>query len=349
MPAAPPPGDPAPSSGTLPAAALAGAGQRAVRRVRARAVLRDPVRLLRLQHLHRRRARRPGCPGTPTPGWPSPRSGWPAGCSATRRPRSAPCSSAAARRPCCPPAELGAILAAVRRRVRAGARRRGDRRGEPGDRRPRRALAALRAAGFTRISFGMQSAAPHVLAVLDRAHQPGRPEQCVGVGPRGRVRARQPGPDLRHAGGDRRRLGAGRWPPRWRPARPHLGVRADRRGGHPAGRPGPPRRDRGAGRRRDGRPLPGRGRAARRGAGLDWYEISNWAAGPAAQCRHNLLYWHGADWWGIGPGAHSHVGGTRWWNVRHPAAYAARLAAGDSPAQAREVLTAAERGPSGSC
>jgi oxygen-independent coproporphyrinogen-3 oxidase len=79
------------------------------------------------------------------------------------------------------------------------------------------------------------------------------------------------------------------------------------------------------------------------GAGLDWYEISNWAAGPAAQCRHNLLYWHSADWWGIGPGAHSHVGGTRWWNVRHPAAYAARLAAGGSPAQAREVLTAAEQ------
>ena len=54
--------------------------------------------------------------------------------------------------------------------------------------------------------------------------------------------------------------------------------------------------------------------------------------------RHNLLYWTGGDWWGIGPGAHSHVGGTRWWNVKHPAAYAARIAAGRSPAQAREVL-----------
>lgn len=57
----------------------------------------------------------------------------------------------------------------------------------------------------------------------------------------------------------------------------------------------------------------------------------------------NLLYWTGGNWWGVGPGAHSHVAGTRWWNVRHPAAYAQRLAAGVSPGQAREVLTSAER------
>jgi oxygen-independent coproporphyrinogen-3 oxidase len=60
-------------------------------------------------------------------------------------------------------------------------------------------------------------------------------------------------------------------------------------------------------------------------------------------CRHNLLYWTGGDWWGIGPGAHSHIGGTRWWNTRHPHRYAARLAAGASPGQAREILTSAER------
>ena len=78
-------------------------------------------------------------------------------------------------------------------------------------------------------------------------------------------------------------------------------------------------------------------------AGLAWYEISNWAAGTRPRCRHNLLYWASGDWWGIGPGAHSHVGGTRWWNVRHPSAYAARIAAGRSPAQAREILTERER------
>ena len=77
--------------------------------------------------------------------------------------------------------------------------------------------------------------------------------------------------------------------------------------------------------------------------GLGWYEVSNWARTDAARCRHNLAYWRGGDWWGAGPGAHSHVGGTRWWNVRHPAAYADRITAGRSPAQAREVLDAADR------
>jgi oxygen-independent coproporphyrinogen-3 oxidase len=78
------------------------------------------------------------------------------------------------------------------------------------------------------------------------------------------------------------------------------------------------------------------------GAGLGWYEVSNWAR-PGSACRHNLLYWKGADWWGIGPGAHSHVGGVRWWNVKHPSAYAQRLAAGESPAHGREVLSAEEQ------
>jgi oxygen-independent coproporphyrinogen-3 oxidase len=73
-------------------------------------------------------------------------------------------------------------------------------------------------------------------------------------------------------------------------------------------------------------------------AGLRWYEVSNWARTPASRCRHNLAYWTGQDWWGIGPGAHSHVGGVRWWNVKHPAAYAQRLAGGRSPGHAREIL-----------
>jgi oxygen-independent coproporphyrinogen-3 oxidase len=78
-------------------------------------------------------------------------------------------------------------------------------------------------------------------------------------------------------------------------------------------------------------------------AGLSWYEVSNWAAGAADRCRHNLGYWLGGDWWGAGPGAHSHVGGVRWWNVKHPARYADVLAAGDSPAAGRETLTATDR------
>jgi oxygen-independent coproporphyrinogen-3 oxidase len=78
-------------------------------------------------------------------------------------------------------------------------------------------------------------------------------------------------------------------------------------------------------------------------AGLRWYEVSNWARDEAARCRHNLLYWQGGDWWGVGPGAHSHVGGVRWWNVKHPTAYADRIGAGLSPAHARELLDAESR------
>lgn len=74
-------------------------------------------------------------------------------------------------------------------------------------------------------------------------------------------------------------------------------------------------------------------------AGFEWYEVSNWAR-PGGQCRHNLGYWRGFDWWGFGPGAHSHVGGVRWWNVRHPTTYADRLRAGRSPALGHEVLDA---------
>ena len=51
--------------------------------------------------------------------------------------------------------------------------------------------------------------------------------------------------------------------------------------------------------------------------GLSWYEISNWAR-PGGQCEHNLGYWRGDNWWGFGPGAHSHVDGVRWWNVKRP-------------------------------
>ena len=68
--------------------------------------------------------------------------------------------------------------------------------------------------------------------------------------------------------------------------------------------------------------------------GLGWYEVSNWGE----PCRHNLGYWRGDDWWGVGPGAHSHVGGVRWWNVKHPKAYADRMAGGVSPGAGREVL-----------
>ncbi|AZH78768.1 MULTISPECIES: radical SAM family heme chaperone HemW [Microbacterium] len=77
--------------------------------------------------------------------------------------------------------------------------------------------------------------------------------------------------------------------------------------------------------------------------GFDWYEVSNWARTPAQRSRHNLAYWRGSDWWGFGPGAHSHMAGLRWWNVKHPAAYAQRLAASESPAAGTERPDAESR------
>ena len=77
-------------------------------------------------------------------------------------------------------------------------------------------------------------------------------------------------------------------------------------------------------------------------AGLSWYEISNWAR-PGGRCDHNVGYWRGDNWWGFGPGAHSHVDGIRWWNVKRPATYRSMLAAGNSPAAGRETLTVEDR------
>ena len=74
-------------------------------------------------------------------------------------------------------------------------------------------------------------------------------------------------------------------------------------------------------------------------AGLSWYELSNWSK-PYHQSRHNVAYWKNSNWWGLGPGAHSHLSGTRWWNVKHPTAYKNALLNSQSPVQEREILTA---------
>ena len=204
------------------------------------------------------------------------------------------------------------------------------------------ALESLRAQGFTRISFGMQSAVPHVLAVLDRTHDPRRVPAVVEW-------ARAAGFD--HAGGGSISLDLIYGTPGESLADWETSVEAAlacapdhvsayslivEEGTALARRV-----------RRGELPMPDEDDLAdkyvlvdeRLGrAGLEWYEVSNWARDEASRCRHNLLYWTGGDWWGVGPGAHSHVGGVRWWNVKHPAAYADRLAAGRSPAHARELL-----------
>jgi putative oxygen-independent coproporphyrinogen III oxidase len=205
-----------------------------------------------------------------------------------------------------------------------------------------RSLRALRAAGYNRISLGMQSAAPHVLKVLDRRHTPGRAVAAA-------AQAREAG--FEHVNldliygtpGESAEDFAASLAAVTEAGVDHVSAYAliVEDGTRLAARM-----------RRGELPYPDDDVAADRylaaeaalsGAGFGWYEVSNWARDEAARCRHNLLYWTGGDWWGLGPGAHSHVGGVRWWNVKHPAAYAGRLAQGQSPAHARERLTAAER------
>nr|WP_243752171.1 radical SAM family heme chaperone HemW [Leucobacter weissii] len=205
----------------------------------------------------------------------------------------------------------------------------------------RRYLEALVEAGFTRVSFGMQSAVPHVLAVLDRTHAPERVPQVVRWA---REAGLQVSLDLIYgAPGEtlddwRRSLDAA------------LACDPDHLSAYAliieAGTKLAAQIRRGEVAEPDEDLQAEMYEAADRvlaAAGFGWYEISNWARSPEARSRHNLAYWRGTDWWGVGPGAHSHVGGTRWWNVKHPRAYAARVSAGSSPAEAREVLDAETR------
>jgi oxygen-independent coproporphyrinogen-3 oxidase len=74
-------------------------------------------------------------------------------------------------------------------------------------------------------------------------------------------------------------------------------------------------------------------------AGYGWYEISNWSKSEDLQSNHNLAYWMGQDWWGYGPGAHSHLGSVRWWNQKHPLTYSKKLETSSSPAAGREQLS----------
>ena len=78
-------------------------------------------------------------------------------------------------------------------------------------------------------------------------------------------------------------------------------------------------------------------------AGLTWYEVSNFARTPEHRSRHNLAYWKGGDWWGIGPGAHRHRDGLRSWNVKHPSRYARMLASGELPVADSEQVAAEDR------
>ena len=197
-------------------------------------------------------------------------------------------------------------------------------------------LHALKASGFTRVSFGMQSAVPSVLATLERTHDPERIPLVVEW-------AREAGLDVSL---DLIYGTPGETLADWERS---LDVALAQQPDHLSAY---------ALIVEDGTKL---ARQIRRGevatpdddlaadmyeladdrlaaAGYDWYEVSNWSRGAEHRSRHNLAYWQGHDWWGVGPGAHSHVGGVRWWNVKHPAAYQQRMTAEKSPGAGRETL-----------
>ncbi len=199
-----------------------------------------------------------------------------------------------------------------------------------------RSLSELAAGGFTRVSFGMQSAVPSVLATLDRTHDPERVPRVVAWA---RAAGLQVSLDLIYGT-------PGETDADWATSLAAVtALEPDHVSAYALvveegtalavavrrGRVAEPDPDAMATRYEMADDALG-------GAGYEWYEVSNWGRGPGTACRHNLAYWRGDDWWGVGPGAHSHVGGVRWWNVKHPAAWAARLAAGTSPAAARELL-----------
>ncbi|MEO8888855.1 MAG: radical SAM family heme chaperone HemW [Jatrophihabitantaceae bacterium] len=198
-------------------------------------------------------------------------------------------------------------------------------------------FAKLREAGFNRVSIGMQSAVPRVLEVLDRQHRPGRPEEVVA--------------EAHAAGFERVNLDLIYGAPYESDADWQASLDA-------AVGAGPDHIsayalvvEQGTALARQVAqgvvPAPDDDVLADRyvmadetlqGAGFDWYEVSNWATTDDARCRHNDLYWSDANWWGFGPGAHSHVSGVRWWNVKHPVRYAVALESGASPAAGRETL-----------
>lgn len=197
-------------------------------------------------------------------------------------------------------------------------------------------FAEIRAGGYTRVSLGMQSIAPRVLAVLERVHSPGRPLEAAA--------------EARAAGFDHVNLDLIYGTPGesdddlMRSVEAVIAAGVDHVSAY-------------ALIVEDGTAL---ARRVRRGeiprpdddvlahryellddrlsaAGMTWYEVSNWSK-PGGECRHNLGYWNGGQWWGAGPGAHGFVGDIRWWNVKHPTKYTEMLGGGQLPVADFEQL-----------
>jgi putative oxygen-independent coproporphyrinogen III oxidase len=205
----------------------------------------------------------------------------------------------------------------------------------------RESLQELADGGITRVSFGMQSAVRSVLATLDRTHDPDRVPQAVAWAREAGLSVSldliygTPGETLADVETSvRAALACGV---------DHLSAYSLIIEGNTAmarrlrhGEIEPP----------DGDDMADKYELVDDLAsadGLSWYEVSNWARTPEQRCRHNLAYWRGGDWWGIGPGAHRHRDGMRSWNVKHPSRYAGLLAKDTLPVQESELLTDRDR------
>lgn len=198
-------------------------------------------------------------------------------------------------------------------------------------------LSQMYRAGATRISMGMQSAVPHVLSTLDRTHQPENVAKAVEM-------ARNCG--YRHVSVDLIYGTPGESFEDWRTSVDaalqlpidHISAYAliVERGTKLAARIA-----------RGELTMPSDDETAEKYLyaderfeqfGFTWYELSNWSK-PGGECKHNIAYWDGSSWWGIGPGAHSYLRNERWWNIKHPRSYQERLASSESPIQDKEILT----------
>lgn len=202
-------------------------------------------------------------------------------------------------------------------------------------------LAALRAVGINRISFGMQSAVPHVLQVLDRTHNP---ENVVKATTWAReVGFNEVSIDLIYgAPGEslddwRTTINAALALPITHISAYALIVESGTKLANQVkrGEIVIPEDDQTA----DKYLIADEAFSA---AGMNWYELSNWAK-PGSDCRHNMAYWVGANWWGLGPGAHSHIDGKRWWNVKHPTTYRTKMLAHELPIDGSEILSESEK------
>lgn len=201
-------------------------------------------------------------------------------------------------------------------------------------------FAQIKEAGFTRVSLGMQSAASHVLQVLERAHTPGRPFAAA-------KEAKAAG--FEHVNLDmiyatptetdddvRRTLDLA------------LETGVDHVSAYSLIVEDGTRMARKV--KKGELPMPDQDTMARRydiiadlldNAGFGWYEVSNWAK-EGGECRHNMIYWRDEDWWGAGPGAHSHLGDKRFYNVKLPGRYIKMLGEDELPIADTETLTDSE-------